>query len=364
MNEIDLEIIDIQNLQDILKNIYLTPFFDKNIVKLIDSINADIENTLTVETDIYYLRNYRDNLFLTISFLRGSINKLIPYEVIFVIEKILESDFKTNLKILTKMLGEFNYCIYNDFDIKSLFDINNISEKYIIMGLPENYKDIPLNNIALFHEAGHFIERNYAISNAILLFYTDEVFNILSKLLNIDIFDYFKTNDRKKIAENYLKEFFSDLYGAQFSGKGFIELLKKLKFSDQGNVSYTHPDIDLRINVVEDFLFGKNNDIINIINEGIKITRYNRQLVYHKIEFEKYFIYFENFVPIQIENDFELKKIFEIGWEFLLSDRINEGDFGRLSQKKKFDIINNLVQKSIRDYMIKKQWNSIDEVTD
>ncbi|MFA7578414.1 MAG: hypothetical protein WC002_10150 [Candidatus Muiribacteriota bacterium] len=148
MNEFDLEIIDILKLQKNLKDIYLTPFFNKQIINLIDLINQDINSVVKDKKDIFFLKNYKNRLFLIISFLRGSVNKLIPYEVIFVVEQILKNEINQNIKILTKMLDDFNYCIYR-FQVSDLFNIPEINEKYIIMGLPETWPGMTIKSIFL-----------------------------------------------------------------------------------------------------------------------------------------------------------------------------------------------------------------------
>ena len=116
--------------------------------------------------------------------------------------------------------------------------------------------------------------------------------------------------------------------------------------------SETHPSTTDRLKVVEDFLSGRENIIIDDFQKVLNSVL-NKQFEI-RFEIPKQEDFF-NYIPPIIENDKQLHGLFVAGWDIWIHHR------DRFEEKNQFNIylyLNNLIEKSISNYMIKQSWKS------
>jgi predicted DNA-binding protein len=117
--------------------------------------------------------------------------------------------------------------------------------------------------------------------------------------------------------------------------------------------SETHPATSIRIEVIEAFIDSEKNETVDLINEAIQeITSKELKIRFSKPDSEDFF----NYLPPVISRESELHGLFIVGWEIWLNnlDRFNEKD-----SRKKYLYLNNLIEKSISNFMIQKRWEDV-----
>ncbi|TAG59428.1 MAG: hypothetical protein EAZ27_00650 [Cytophagales bacterium] len=233
----------------------------------------------------------------------------------------------------------------------------NFDYKLVQINLPKSLSKDYLANVALYHELGHFIDSKFQISK--ILAYI----SINSKVFDSNVLkNYIDLSQplNSIIIENYFAEYFSDLFASQYIGLNLSKYLNHISNYQIQNWSNSHPATEVREKLIADFCNGTNNEFINYIKK-IAHQSCNKKI---EIQFEKVDskdIY--NFLPLIIDNDKQLHYLFILGWEIWL-----EGDTSKfkkannlqfeLKPDKLYQVLNNLIEKSIGNFIISKQWNN------
>ncbi len=111
------------------------------------------------------------------------------------------------------------------------------------------------------------------------------------------------------------------------------------------------------MNNINDFLEQKPNEIITQINNVLKTY----PLLELKIRYKELKVdaFFDNIRPYEIQDDEELHGIFEAGWNYLELIKTVGKDYWKDYDEFKMDkMINDLMEKSIRNKMIKEKWEN------
>ena len=67
---------------------------------------------------------------------------------------------------------------------------------------------------------------------------------------------------------------------------------------------------------------------------------------------------FNDFRPVNLNSDAELHGLFHAGWEFLRDPSNREQDsWEKFNEFETFKIVNDLIEKSIRNYVMIEKWN-------
>lgn len=149
-------------------------------------------------------------------------------------------------------------------------------------------------------------------------------------------------------------EHFADLFAANYVGRANGSLLTHL--ADNAPVSQTHPATADRNAVVNDFLSGTQNPIVDLFSNSSSMLKAPKL----KIRYTTPDVSdaFNNIRPYPIENESELHGLIEASWTFLESalksklapwTNLEEQDIGR--------IVNDLTEKSIRNMAILEKWD-------
>ena len=149
-------------------------------------------------------------------------------------------------------------------------------------------------------------------------------------------------------------EYFADLFAAQYINNASNLYINYIAHNAPD--SYTHPSSVKRINLVNDFLNGKTRTEVTELNTAL-VQGGCEQI---KIRYEHIKIQnsdFQILVPQKIKNIAELHYIFKLGWEFWETSETNF--LRKLNPRQKYHVINNLIEKSISNYIVKLRWEEV-----
>lgn len=230
---------------------------------------------------------------------------------------------------------EYHFCNADPGEeLKSLVG-EELDVELIQIALPRLYKNRPLSNVALYHELGHFVDKHLNIVK-----YTELISPIPPAA------DPYRNLSHRM-------EYFADLFAASYSGNAIRSFLSNIAGGHPA--SDTHPATDDRLQNIDDFLKGRLNENIELFSKALAYLK----LPELKIRFNKPNIAasFNNIRPYKIRNDEELHGIQEAGWEFL-ENILNSPDppWSLMDEFEPDRIVNDLVEKSIRNSMIRRKW--------
>ena len=292
-----------------------------------------------------------DYIFGALEFLDNSTLNLIPFETVSCLEKVLDEWITDDNFIIATSLSNRNLDFYFMGENLELYNLMNdtiqkkynlsISKRLIKIVLPRVLSRDYLSIVVLYHELGHFIDVELNLSQ-----------NIFFKKFGFIRPDSY-TQDHIKFLRHRM-EFFADIFAAQYINNASNLFLNYIA----GNAvdTITHPSTKSRIEIVDKFLNNEKIDIIDEFNEVLNAQAKPLIQIKHEI-FNSDKSDFNEFIPQQINSDKELHSIFKLGWDFWNNSDTN--NLSKVPQKQRYYIINNLVEKSISNYIIVSNWNKI-----
>lgn len=246
---------------------------------------------------------------------------------------VLDDINKSNYVITTALLEEQQYFIQLAEPAKTIqhfltgidFDVELVQ-----VALPKLYRHKPIYNVALYHELGHFYDIHHNIVKFCMLIDTAFI-----------------------PEEKHLAEYFADIFAASYTGYAIHKFLTCMA-PDQEK-SDTHPATDDRLRNIEDFLEGRSNKYINIFKKSISILKLPElKIRYNKPNIKRSF---ENIRPYQIKSVEEVHGILEAAWDYLeLAQKSNISPWCDIDEFEIHRIVNDLVEKSIRNVMVQEKW--------
>ena len=324
-----------------------------------------------------------DFFFKSINFLDDSTTSNIPFEIVKCLE-IAQNQWIPNTKgfiIVTSLIKDvygFSFdpslVVNNNYYtiISKLYNID-FDKKLIQINVPKYLRNDYLAMVPLYHELGHFVDKFYNISNAFYSYITNQFFTGKLSGENLKtVLYYFPYINDPSINEHYINkiphpiflshiaEYFCDLYASQYIENSLVNFLSYIT-EDSKDYSFSHPSTVSRNKIVEDFLADdKKNYVLNLIKFVIIKISGN--------ELKKRFVNFnstdlDKLIPLKITDENQLHYLFNWGWnkwmnyaqDFEKSESMNY----KLTESKVLEIINNLIQKSISNYIIEKNWNKL-----
>lgn len=346
--------------------------YHENLIKLFEGIKG-LELSSLDEVDLQEIKTYIHFIFNCLIFLRDSTLNSIPFEIVKCLNNAMEDwvDSKDYIIVtgLTKDLYDFSFFIdysRNDLFYQSLkikFGVD-FKQKLVQINLPITLCKDYISTVPLYHELGHFIEKECSVA-----FYALSHIVKNNLLEERDIQVYFPVIYTKVVSEgcafsrqheemlyNHLMEYFCDLFAAQYIGLTSNFYLNSISSNDAG--AFTHPSNSLRESMVRDFLDGKSNLVIDMFNSILEQTA-GRKLVKRYLSLDSDDFY--QLIPLEANSDAELHGVFEYGWNTWLQDfkgfEPMLGDVRQIPGGKIYSIINSLMEKSIGNYFIRKAWN-------
>lgn len=349
--------------------------FHNQLNELIHKIKEENFDTLP-ETDLSKRKTIIDFIFTSLEFLDKSVINSFPLEIVECLNVALnEWNNKEDSLIATSLnnsITSFSFLPSRPLDDPLFVTIKNeygieFKKRLIQINLPKYFARDYFANVALYHELGHFVDTTHKISSTISKVFYLKLVDLTPDHLN-EITNYFPyitsaiiTENQAGIMSHHLGEYFSDLFAAQYikeCANLYIEYISDS--GDKDNTSMTHPSTKNRIRLVKDFIEGKDNFLVTIlsriteaITSGTKLERRYKDMPLDD---------FKKLLPITIQDKNDLSSLFIAAWKLWMSyslefERENKMEFTLLDSKR-YEIINNLVEKSISNYIITQKWTN------
>ncbi len=325
--------------------------YHEKVLALVKGIRAN-DFTKFSALDLEFYREYIDIIFQWVEFLDNSTLNLIPFELVSCLQKVLEEwiddhEEFTIVTSLTNKLDDYSFQYISDAKLdvylsesRNKYEID-FSEKLIQINIPRYLVFDYLASVVLYHEVGHFIEKKYNI--------IERIFNEEPQLKALKD-DPAVPAGTIQMHKNHFKEFFCDIFAAQYVGESSNHYLSYIGNNFLGDL--THPSTKDRLDVVQAFLSGKDDSIVSVLKNGtLNKTKLDLKIRYKPINSDD----FLSLIPAEITDDLQLHSLFISGWNIWLDKEC--------PLKKQFDsnqlysIVNNLIEKSISNYLITKSWS-------
>ena len=313
--------------------------FQDDIIELFDKVKAEIlsNNFTAFPSSIQnVIKDILDSISMSIEFLEDSILNAIPFETVYCLERALKEWTDEEYLIVTSLKHNdyFFQPLLSDENFYSFIDFRygiKIRHRLIQISIPKNEANDYLFNVVLYHELGHFIDSKYLISQDII---NNE-------------FKHLRPNEQDQLRFHY-GEYFSDIFAAQYIENCSSTYLNYIASNSPD--SFTHPATVKRIELVNNFLANKSDSTLDKLKKAtLEITNRDLQKRFSLIPIDD----FINLLPPIIKSDSELHSLFIQGWLIWYHHR---DKFGSMDILKIYKIINNLIEKSISNYMVTSLW--------
>lgn len=129
----------------------------------------------------------------------------------------------------------------------------------VFIRVPDEYKDQMLTNVPLFHEVGHFVDRDNSVTDMVYDMIEDELTKSKTsrflrehfpRFINVELKD---NQEAEKIIRNHISEYIADVFGAQYAHE-YILLPAKYVVPEPAKDDDDHPSLDCRRRFVNVFI--------------------------------------------------------------------------------------------------------------
>lgn len=338
--------------------------FHEKLGKLFSDV---IENfDFTPPMDLVLCREVMDFFSKSINLLDNNTINVVPHEMIECLNTALKDwidDYNKYIFVTT----DGDYCIHlldESIDltyqnIKNKYDID-FTYKLVNVQLPKYLLRDYLTNVVLYHELGHFVDNRYKLTETIL----PKILKVNVNYLNSTYFPYIssaKDIDKYEYrVVNHLSEYFADLFASQYVGNHICNYLDYHEHEhEKSKICHdSHPNHSFRKKMIRSFLLGYSNPVLDIIKDTVHtVTKKDLEVKFTNLSPNDFY----NLVPTDISNEQELHSLFKLGWDVYLAG----GDHFKAansmsyipSQSEVYNIVNNLIEKSINNFLIVDSWN-------
>lgn len=358
--------------------------YQVQLTELFAAVRTDALNhfsTLT-DTDIYDVyKKHLDFIFKSLEFLDSSTLNQIPYEVVECLNHAMREWLAPTDQyiIVTSLVNDFQNFSYEGWvafdddlylDIRTRYNIE-FPHRLVQVNLPKAFSRDYLALVVLYHELGHFVDFRHALMHGLIDHVLDKIrtgqytadqlaeiqnfFPILSGYISIpDPKPILLSNHQAlMISLFHLREYFCDLFAAQYIGEASNHYLTYIT-TNQPLWSSSHPSTINRVKVVTDYLSGISNIVVDMINEALTRVRATTiQRRFTTVAPDDFY----NLVPVEPTTIQEVHGLIGLAWSIWLTGRstlgskLNNGD-----STKVYKVLNNLVEKSIGNYVTVNKW--------
>ncbi|HTJ52983.1 MAG TPA: hypothetical protein VL443_26190 [Cyclobacteriaceae bacterium] len=350
--------------------------YHNKLKKLYEQLEKEKLSLITDKNEIKEKKAILAFFSESIAFLDNSTVNTLPFELVKCLEialnEWLAGEDYIIVTSLAKGLNEFSFnpslaTNYDQYEIiRSNYKIE-FEKKLIQINIPEYLVGDYLANVIMYHELGHFIEVKYSIPDVILKEFLDDYSN---KRIKADFHIYFPFV-RKRFSEDgiysdecltllktHIGEYFCDLFASQYIDDSVNHYLSYI--SEENSITKLHPTTRNRIKLVNSFLNNQSSYTLDKIKYAIKqwtekdLTK--RYKVFNSNDFIK-------LLPVDIKHEKELHYLFIYGWSIWLKSwkKIEKENkmVHALKAPKVYEILNDLIEKSIGNYIVKTTWENV-----
>lgn len=330
---------------------FFNPAFKRFLAETINAINHVLEDPSKYPETV--LRQFEAKLWRVRQFLLGSKSTDAPHETQYVLTKALKSWITDDALISSASLDQFGFFLDPE-DMWSFignyitgFDAGGYAPLLVRIGSPEPYKHRPVFCTPLFHELGHFVDVHFKITELSLL-----TSPIGAPQGGLSIAQWEGVN------RSHRMEYFADLFSASYVGNAGSQTLATIAPNAKDN--FTHPATSKRLAIINDFIAGNSNDIVDLF-QGVLKNMKQPALECH-FDIPKINDQFDDALTYKIENIGELYGIYDASMTYL-HDQLNNRTANWIDDTATdYTIektINDLTEKSIRNFEIRERWQGV-----
>ncbi len=334
---------DLALIESYLSEVIHTPYFDAETLEYVSGLLSVVRNVIENHSSYPpdFLLRLRQLLWGSSKYLSGTTSREVPYEAVFALRKALRDWTNDDFLITTALLEDLQYHFFSLDAIQILrTSVPNLvppslNKLLVQIALPRLYRNRPLYSVALYHELGHFIDNHRGVIK-------------MSLLLQPAV-------GNPQIEQLHRAEHFCDLLAAGYVGTAMAKLLNHI--APNAPTFATHPATATRISLINDFLSGRNHPTIDLLQNALKslkmptlATRFTEPDISTS---------FQNIRPYDIQSQQELHGILPAAWSFLEAAASKKSlPWSQLDDESIVKTINDLVEKSIRNFSIVEKWNA------
>jgi hypothetical protein len=350
---------NLQLLDSKLQSLHDTAYFDQRVLRYIESLRTIIAKLVdpAIKLDDAIRVFVSTQVWSATEFIAGSAPRLQPYEMVYGLQCAVAEWFaaqKHGVKpplVVTALIQEANFyfkSISPDFDdVLRNHLATSIDYEIVQIKLPEVYRQKPLYTVALYHELGHFMDLRFVIAQNV------EVLRPNLALPSMSAPTGTLTPMERASRLLHIREYFADLFAACYCGSAIKRFLEG--FAPSSGSSFSHPATYDRIQVVQALLEGKPHALIDAFNLALTARAQPRL----ELRFSRPPLgpCFDAIRPVPLASDAQVHGVLDAAWEYLdkAAER-NTEPWKSLSDLHIERVINDLVEKSIRNRMILEQW--------
>lgn len=337
--------VDLHLVANTLRALDDSAYFDERVHSFTRHFIGAIEHVLAspgkydaaIETNFAYLCRTVQ------SYLSGSTNNEIPFEVVYCLTDALRRWRLSDAAIVTSLTEDHNFHLkpldpwqFIETSIAD-YDAGGFKLPVVMIGVPRIYAHKPIFCVPLFHELGHFVDLKYRVTQ-------------VSAIQSPAPLAPAGFNDL-----NYRMEHFADLFGACFMGRSSVAALEAI--APNAPASITHPATSDRVALVDAFLAGAAHPTIDLLQNALNALSLPRLTkVFDTVDVTPEFDDVRTFVPSSIE---QVYGIFDSAWTYLFSAIDNQLNPWQLPDRRDGIVealANDLTEKSIRNFAIREAW--------
>lgn len=361
----------LQLLAERLRKLSHSGFFADSLERyvngLCDSVRTLEDRLLEANADIPLIAEVASSIWQATQFLTGTTSNRVPYEITFLLKAVL-LDWGLGDCIVTTSLNQSPdfYCesagSAPDSLIKQLKMPNPALSGHLVqMGVPEIFQHMPLLCSPLYHEVGHYIEEHERLISSLLVKQRD-IGLLVSAMPDLAVFE----TDRESVAKAWLIEHLCDLIAASYVGECVSDYIIQWDINPLPQPS--HPSAESRQKLTKAFLANEDDALLNMLRTAISDAGLEGAL---KLRFEMPDVEgaFQDVRPVELTSIEHLHGLLPAADAFLKRLASSPEDFastniGRVARRRQSHLVNDLIEKSIRSFMIQKVWNeSLDAKT-
>ncbi len=300
-----------------------------------------------------------DSIWHATQFLTGTTSNRVPYEVTYLLREVLQDWHLGDSIVTTSLIQSPDFYCESVLRapsevLKGLPTPRVALSKYLVqIGVPEIFQHMPLFCAPLYHELAHYLDQRSKVIKKLLIYREAEVAEALPAAR------YFAKPLGAATVRDHVTEHFCDLFAACYVGGCVTDYISQ--WSQNGGPERTHPLPEDRAQLTSDFLSGTPNSLIDLLREAVATEESGFKLV-PRFALPNVEACFRDVRPVRIKQLAELHGLLPAADAFLKTLLMNPADYasdpiGGVPVGRRVTLINDLVEKSIRNFMISKAWN-------
>ncbi|MFT3812957.1 MAG: hypothetical protein QM740_06215 [Acidovorax sp.] len=352
----------VEQLEKLSHSSFFTSELSRYVSQLRESVDSLQKSLNETNPPVAVITAVVESIWRATQFLTGTTSNRVPYEVTYLLREVLTDWGRGDSIVTTSLVQSPDFhcervhsaprAVIRDFRLPGLA----ISGDLVQIGVPEIFQHMPLLCSPLYHEVGHYIEEHQRLISELMIARGEDA--VLATMPHIAS-EFRDSSMWRDVARSYAMEHFCDLIAAAYVGECVSDYI--IQWDHSTTSSPTHPSAAERAKVTRDFLEGKHNSLVELLKQAVKEVGL-------PMELERRFIIpsvndcFSDVRPATINSVAELHGLLPAADQFLKKLRNDPSQFegtniAKVSPSRHPQLINDLIERSIRSHMITKAWD-------